>query len=82
MRSLLPSGAIWSTAQTTVRTSGGRTTPVSALIKREAREWQVAVHPDDLQELIDTSLRMVAAGQVGQFEARLGRHDGSSAGFF
>jgi len=40
------------------------------------RGWQAAVHPDDLPTLLETWREMVAAGQAGEFETRLRRHDG------
>jgi len=46
-------------------TSGGR-----------GRGWQAAVHPDDLPQLMETWLEMVAAEKAGEFETRLRRHDG------
>ena len=38
--------------------------------------WQAAVHPDDLPQLMQTWLEMVAAGKAGEFETRLRRQDG------
>jgi PAS domain S-box-containing protein len=38
--------------------------------------WQAAVHPEDLPKLMETWQEVVAAGQAGEFETRLRRHDG------
>ena len=38
--------------------------------------WQAAVHPDALPKLMETWLEMVGAGEAGEFETRLRRHDG------
>jgi len=39
--------------------------------------WQVAIHPDDLEQLMDTWLRLLASGEPGDEEARLRRFDGA-----
>ncbi len=38
--------------------------------------WAVAIHPDDLNDLIEYWRRVVASGQPGEIEARLRRSDG------
>jgi len=38
--------------------------------------WQVAIHPEDLQRLMDPWMKILASGEPGEFEARLKRHDG------
>jgi formate hydrogenlyase transcriptional activator len=38
--------------------------------------WQVAIHPEDLQRLMDTWMKILASGEPGELEARLRRHDG------
>jgi formate hydrogenlyase transcriptional activator len=38
--------------------------------------WTVAVHPDDLNDLVDYWRRAVASGQPGEIEGRLRRFDG------
>src|SRR4030081_2527336 len=38
--------------------------------------WQVAIHPDDLNDLVDYWRRVVASGQPGEIEGRLRRSDG------
>jgi formate hydrogenlyase transcriptional activator len=38
--------------------------------------WTVAVHPDDLNDLVDYWRRVVASGQPGEIEGRLRRFDG------
>jgi formate hydrogenlyase transcriptional activator len=38
--------------------------------------WQVAIHPEDLQRLMDTWMKILASGNLGELEARLRRHDG------
>jgi formate hydrogenlyase transcriptional activator len=38
--------------------------------------WQVAIHPEDLQRLMDIRRKLLASGEPGEFEARLRRHDG------
>jgi formate hydrogenlyase transcriptional activator len=51
----------------------------TGISSEEARGWgwQAAVHPDDLPDVLETWLQMVAAGEGGQFETRLRRHDGA-----
>ena len=39
--------------------------------------WQAVVHPDDLPRLMDTWMGLVAAGEAGEFEARIRRSDGA-----
>jgi formate hydrogenlyase transcriptional activator len=38
--------------------------------------WKAAIHPEDLDKLMATWLSLLAAGESGQEEARLRRHDG------
>jgi PAS domain S-box-containing protein len=38
--------------------------------------WAVAIHPDDLNDLMEYWRRVVASGQPGEIEARLRRSDG------
>src|SRR5262249_19211808 len=38
--------------------------------------WKSAIHPEDLDKLISTWLRLLASGEPGQEEARLRRFDG------
>ena len=38
--------------------------------------WQVAIHPHDLNDLVDYWRRVVASGQPGEIEGRLRRSDG------
>src|SRR5918997_1039939 len=38
--------------------------------------WQVAVHPEDLPELLERCQSILASEQPGEAEARLRRHDG------
>ena len=38
--------------------------------------WKVAIHPDDLEKLMNTWLRVLASGEPGDEEARLRRFDG------
>jgi PAS domain S-box-containing protein len=38
--------------------------------------WEVAIHPDDLNDLADYWRRVVASGQPGEIEGRLRRSDG------
>src|SRR2546429_3783665 len=39
--------------------------------------WTVAIHPDDLEKLMDTWSRLLASGEPGEAEARLRRFDGA-----
>jgi formate hydrogenlyase transcriptional activator len=39
--------------------------------------WQVAVHPEDLSEVSKKWGQLVAAGEPGEIEARVRRHDGT-----
>lgn len=39
--------------------------------------WQVAIHPDDLPELVNYWRSVLASGQPGETEARLRRRDGA-----
>ena len=39
--------------------------------------WQVPIHPDDLGQLMDTWLALLASGKPGEEEARLRRFDGA-----
>jgi len=39
-------------------------------------KWRAAIHPDDLEGLIDPWRGMLASGQPGEMEARLRRFDG------
>jgi len=39
--------------------------------------WRVAIHPEDLQELMDKWLTLLALGEAGEIEARLRRRDGA-----
>src|SRR5271168_869353 len=38
--------------------------------------WEVAIHPDDLNDLVEYWRRVVASGQPGEIEGRLRRSDG------
>src|ERR1700740_2196748 len=38
--------------------------------------WEVAIHPDDLNDLVDYWRRVLASGQPGEIEGRLRRSDG------
>jgi len=38
--------------------------------------WQVTIHPEDLQRLMDLWRNLLASGESGELEARLRRHDG------
>jgi len=40
------------------------------------RGWRVAIHPDDLQKVLDTFRALRASGKPGEIEHRLRRHDG------
>src|SRR5256886_6544547 len=40
------------------------------------RGWRVAIHPEDLQKVLDTWRALRASGEPGEIEARLRRHDG------
>src|SRR5207245_6882894 len=39
--------------------------------------WKVAIHPDDLEQLMDTWLGLLASGEPGDEEARLRGSDGT-----
>src|SRR5260370_36690829 len=49
----------------------------TGLTIEEARGWgwQVAIHPDDLPQLLDVWEGRVASGNAGEFEARVRRDD-------
>src|SRR6202007_2612958 len=38
--------------------------------------WEVAIHPDDLNDLVDYWRRVIDSGQPGEIEGRLRRFDG------
>jgi len=38
--------------------------------------WKVAIHPEDVEKLMNTWLRFLATGEPGEEEARLRRFDG------
>jgi formate hydrogenlyase transcriptional activator len=38
--------------------------------------WQVTIHPEDVQGLMDTWRKLLASGEPDELEARLRRHDG------
>src|SRR5271167_772324 len=38
--------------------------------------WQSALHPDDVERLMEIWRELLASGEPGEFEARLRRHDG------
>ena len=40
------------------------------------RGWRAAIHPDDLQKVVDTFRALRASGEPGEIEHRLRRHDG------
>src|SRR4051794_37634640 len=42
----------------------------------EACEWQAAINPDDLPQLLERWQSILASGQPGEMEARLRRFDG------
>src|SRR6266853_2249387 len=50
----------------------------TGLTIEEARGWgwKVAIHPDDLPQLLDVSQGLLASGKSGELEARLRRADG------
>ena len=50
----------------------------TGLTIEEARGWgwKVAIHPDDLPQLLDIWQRLLASGKPGELEARLRRADG------
>src|SRR5438132_1663944 len=50
----------------------------TGLTIEEARGWgwKVAIHPDDLPQLLDVWQRLLACGKPGELEARLRRADG------
>jgi formate hydrogenlyase transcriptional activator len=50
----------------------------TGLSLEEARGWgwDVAVHPDDLNALMDSWRAFLASGEAGEMEARVRRHDG------
>ena len=58
--------------------SNQRWADYTGISSEEARGlgWQAAVHPDDLPNVMETWLGMVAAGTSGEIETRLRRHDG------
>ena len=39
--------------------------------------WQIAIHPDDLPELVNYWRSVLTSGQPGETEARLRRYDGA-----
>jgi PAS domain S-box-containing protein len=43
--------------------------------------WAVAIHPDDLDDLVEYWRRVVASGQPGEIEGRLRRSDGAYGWF-
>src|SRR5438093_4209806 len=50
----------------------------TGLSPQEARGqgWRVAIHPEDLQKVLDTFRALRASGEPGEIEHRLRRHDG------
>src|SRR5262247_1687337 len=38
--------------------------------------WKVAIHPDDIEKLVDKWFKFVASGDAGEVEARMRRFDG------
>ena len=50
----------------------------TGLSTEQARDWgwTVALHPDDLDRLVDYWRSVLASGEPGEMEARLGRFDG------
>lgn len=38
--------------------------------------WQVAIHPEDLPSLVRRWRELLIAGEPGEIEARMRRHDG------
>jgi PAS domain S-box-containing protein len=38
--------------------------------------WKIAIHPEDVEKLMDNWLRLLASGEPGEEEARLRRFDG------
>src|SRR5437870_3403768 len=50
----------------------------TGLSPQEARSrgWRVAIHPEDLQKVLDTFRALRASGEPGELEHRLRRHDG------
>src|SRR2546425_5963207 len=55
----------------------------TGLTIEEARGWgwRVAIHPDDLPQLLDVWQRLLASGKPGELEARLRRADGGDRWF-
>src|SRR5258708_39956426 len=50
----------------------------TGLTNAEARGWgwKVAIHPEDLPQLLEVWQGLLASGKSGELEARLGRADG------
>jgi len=47
----------------------------------EGSAWKIAVHPDDLERVLESWETLRRAGQPGEFEGRLRRHDGEHRWF-
>src|SRR3984893_12326181 len=47
----------------------------------QGRGWQVAIHPDDLSQLLDVWQGLLASGKPGGLEARLRGADGGYGSF-
>src|SRR2546427_1564316 len=47
-----------------------------AIVEARGWGWKVAIHPDDLPQLLDVWQRLLASGKPGELEARLRRADG------
>lgn len=48
----------------------------TGLSKEAARDWSIAIHPDDLPRVEDVWQKLAASGEPGELEARLRRFDG------
>ena len=47
-----------------------------AIEEARGRGWEVAIHPDDLPQLLDVWQGLLISGKSGELEARLRRADG------
>src|ERR1700756_746068 len=74
----IPSMAWSASAEGAAEFFNGRWLAYAGLTAEQAQGWgwSVAVHPDDLNVLVDYWRTLVASGQSGEIEARLRRFDG------
>jgi PAS domain S-box-containing protein len=74
----IPSMAWSATADGAAEFFNGRWLAYAGLTADQAKGWgwTVAVHPDDLKQLVDYWAAIMAAGQSGEIEGRLRRFDG------